>query len=350
MTSLGKKKSPKITNVPSESVSPIKENLKRSKSQEEDLELIELFSSKWIEVKKLKEIEIESGRVYKRGKFSKQEEETVRSKVSEYLSINNISETEFKEDFFNQKGRKQFKKLFVEVAKSLPQGRPVVMVYHYMRRIYHPGNKQGSWLPEEDLHLKRLFAIHGPQWEIISSELGRFNHSCRDRYRWIREQFGKGIWSKDEIDRLREAIEARKKLVVDHTLGAWAWISEQVKTRSWHQCLTKWTNSISFKDKHPNQKCVRWTKEQDLILLNRIYDLAVEDESEIVWNRLIDESWNVWTPMRLKLRWKLLRRRVRNEKILDMDAIIEALINSIKVLSPSKHKSSSSSSGNTECG
>ena len=337
------KKSLKITNIPPESISPNKEISKRTKPQEDDLELVELFSSKWIEVKNLKVIEAETGKSYKRGKFSKLEEQIVRNKTSQYISEHSISEENFKDAIFNQKGRKQFKKFFVEVAKSLPNGRPVIMVYHYMRRLYHPGNKQGSWLPEEDTHLRRLFAIHGPQWEVISKEIGRFNHSCRDRYRWIRGQYSKGSWTSEEIDRLKAAVDARKASVVDHTLGAWAWISEQVKTRSWHQCLTKWTNSLSFKEKHPGHKCVRWTKEQDLILLNRIYDLVVEDESEIIWNRLLDESWNIWTPLRLRIRWKLLRRRVRNEKTLDMDTIIETLINCIKILSPSKHNSSSSS-------
>ena len=36
-----------------------------------------------------------------------------------------------------------------------------------------------------------------------------------------------------------------------------------------------------------------------------------------------------WTPDRLRTRWMMLKRRVLNERKLDMDAILESLLNSL---------------------
>lgn len=328
-----------ITSTATQTISD--RNNKRKEQVEDEQELAQIFSSKWIETKALRRLEAETGKRYKRGKFSRLEEERVRARVQSYLRENHMTDDAFRDALVTgaRESKSAFRNFFVQMAMELP-GRPVITVYHYLRRLYHPGNKQGAWLPEEDLHLRRLFAIHGPQWQVISQELGRFNHSCRDRYRWIREQFRKGPWQPDEIDRLRQAVQDRVRSPPSSSengsIGAWAWIAEKVETRSWHQCLTKWTNSLSFRERHPGVRVVRWTREQDLILLNRIYDLVVEDESEIVWGRLVDDSWNNWTPNKLRMRWRLLRKRVRNERVLDMDTLVETLINSLSSLTPDR--------------
>lgn len=360
MTSLASiknsKKRKKIKNFPTSSISPIKKTDNKLKSKNEknrlkrrqeqkstETQLLEVFSKKWIQTKELRELENETGLKYKRGKFSRLEEK-LRAGVMRYLKYNNKTEEEFREAIVEgiRENKSALGKFCVELTQELP-GRPVITVYHYLRRLYHPGNKQGSWLPEEDMHLRRLFAIHGPQWQIIAKELGRYNNSCRDRYRFIRQQYHKGPWTSDEVTRLRNAVceltSCKKDSGKDKEgVGAWASISEMVQTRNWHQCLVKWTYSLAFWEKHSNQKVIRWTKEQDLILLNRIYDLVVEDESEIVWSRLLDESWNCWTSNRLRTRWQILKKRVNLNKGVhfNLDSLVETLINSMNSLSPDK--------------
>ena len=80
------------------------------------------------------------------------------------------------------------------------------MVYHYVKRLLHPGNRAGNWTKEEDAQLKRLFALKGPQWVEISKMMDRFATACRDRYRKIREQYTKGHWSEEETERLKQAV------------------------------------------------------------------------------------------------------------------------------------------------
>ena len=75
-----------------------------------------------------------------------------------------------------------------------------------------------------------------------------------------------------------------------------------------------------------------WTKAQDYQLCHRLYDMGVEDESEVVWRDLWQEDpmWQqYWTPDRLRTRWMMLKRRVLDERKLDMDAILESLLNSL---------------------
>ena len=297
--------------------------------------LSDLFSSKWMGLSQLRSIEQESGIKYKRGKFSNSEAKIVNDQVQRFLQQQGLTFDQFREQFLNKRGHGRLSDFFVQIARLLG-GRPVIHVYHFLRRQYHPNNWQGQWTEEEDTTLRQLFAKYGPQWEKIGQELGRFNVNCKDRYRFIRASFNKGRWTADEVERLKQAIvDLRRDRPQCHSIGQW--VADQVKTRSWMQCIQKWTSSIELLVKRPGeQRPFQWTDQEDLILLHRIYDLVVEDESEIDWKTLLDETWNHWTPVCLQRRWKLLRRRVYRERMLDMDTIVETLINSLRPLSPDK--------------
>jgi hypothetical protein len=39
------------------------------------------------------------------------------------------------------------------IAASVPM-RPIIAVYHHVRRAYHPLRAQGKWMPSEDALLK----------------------------------------------------------------------------------------------------------------------------------------------------------------------------------------------------
>lgn len=335
-------KQQKVQRIARGSLEPVQNVQKRVKPtipEEERNLLVSLFSSRWMPVKELHRVEAESGVKYKRGKFSNAEAQAVNDIVQKYLAEHNLSFAEFKELFFQRRGHNRLHDFFLMAAQQLV-GRPVIHVYHYMRRQYHPGNWHGRWSPEEDAQLKRLFAIHGPKWETIGEQLGRFHVSCKDRYRNIRQSFNTGRWSEDEVERLRAGILAWRREQPRDT-AVWAWIAEKVGTRSWMQCLSKYTLSLeSHMRRNPNGditiKPLQWTDQEDLTLIHKIYDLVVEDESEIVWSRLLDDDWNLWSPSCLSRRWALLRKRVNRERYLDMDTILETLMRSIKPLSPDR--------------
>lgn len=45
-------------------------------------------------------------------------------------------------------------------------------------------------------------------------------------------------------------------------------------------------------------------------LIDRVYLLQVQDDTEILWNNLPDSSWNIWTGRDLQRRWRLLKEQV----------------------------------------
>jgi hypothetical protein len=288
-------------------------------------------------VKELHRVESESGLQYKRGKFSNTESFLVNQVVQQYLVDHGITFDEFKRLFFESRGHNRLHDFFVTAAQQL-EGRPVIHVYHYLRRQYHPNNWKGQWTETQDAELKRLFAIHGPKWETIGEQLGRFHVSCKDRYRVIRQSFNTGRWSVEEVERLRKAILEWRQTQPKDT-AVWAWIAALVGTRSWIQCLGKYASSLeSHMRTSPTSQYYSarpWTEQDDLFLVHAIYDLVVEDESEIVWGRLVATVGELqkWSPSSLARRWALLRRRVANERSLDMDTILETLMRSMEATS-----------------
>ena len=310
------------------------------------------FTTKWISVKKLKAMEQELGTTYRKGKFTNKERATIEGIIGESVRDLGMSREQLVNDIFNGRGKKRFADLFTKTAVALD--RPVILVYHYMRRLLHPGNRAGSWTRQEDATLRRLFAIKGPMWAEIAKEIGRFATACRDRYRNIRMAYAHGQWTAEETQRLVDAVNelmasrrrhreaAAEADAIPLTLSneestpsppssaiTWHYVSERVQTRSFIQCLTKWS-SIAYKTRHGQRQGPRWTDALDLQLCHQLYDLCVDDESEVTWGKLLESvpHWvNMFTADRLRSRWTMLRRRVLNANRMEMDTVLETLIN-----------------------
>lgn len=126
-------------------------------------------------------------------------------------------------------------------------GRPLIAVYHWVRRSYNPLGKQGKWTLEEDIQLKDAVLQHGTSdWSKISTVVSRTRDDCRDRWRnhcKHRDSRKYGPWSKEEEDELT-------KIVLEETKGKgldtqrdvlWNLISTRMgHRRSQQQCREKW--------------------------------------------------------------------------------------------------------------
>lgn len=305
--------------------------------------LRELYSSKWLSNDELKRLERESGLPFKRGKFGRGEQEICMRALEEYLNLINLNRQEFIDMMFVRNNEKRTavgrtedkcKDFFVTVAGRL-DGRPVVNVYHYLRRRLHPSNTGELWTAEEDAELKSLHLLHGPQWERIGREMGRFHVACRDRFRKIQASYSRGPWTEDEVRRLEQAHARAMSADKPEGVAAWTFISDQVGTRSASQCQWKWTETVMFRSMHPEKKRVNWTIAEDRLLVNSIYDLGIEHPSEIVWSTLCrDGPLAKFTPARVRHRWQLLQKRLRNSDRLPIDDICEALMRDLAPLSP----------------
>lgn len=206
------------------------------------------------------------------------------------------------------------------------------MVYQCIRRMYHPGNLKGRWSEADDQELKRLFVLHGPNWETIGISMGRYGMNARDRYKRFRTFGSTGPWAADELERLTSAVAYVREM---GSTSCWNFISERVETRSPSQCMIKW---ISFECVVKNNgKRPKWTPDLDFNLVGRVYDLAVEDESEVCWKDFVDEGWGVYfNSCAIQMRFAMLKKRIRNHKSMTFDELLESLLLCLKPLLDNK--------------
>ena len=200
----GLRRIPQVTEV--QAAAARRQRRQKQVDSEGPQELAPLYGTKWQTVEKLQELESETGKSYKRGKFSNTEKRIVLESIEEWISEHGeMTREAFINSLFNKGERRRFTDFFVRTATKLG-GRPVLMVYHYIKRLLHPGNRAGNWTEEEDAQLRRLFVLKGPQWVEISKVMTRFATACRDRYRKIREHYAKGHWNAEETERLKQAV------------------------------------------------------------------------------------------------------------------------------------------------
>ncbi len=323
--------------------------VKRPAPEEID-ELRDLYSTKWISNAELKRIERDTGRPFKRGRFTKQEIDMCTAAVEEYILAKHLNREEFIDLMFVRNNEKNallereedsFRDFFVNVARKL-DGRPVVNVYHFLRRRLHPKNTGEAWSLEMDDELKRLHLLYGPQWERIGREMGKFHVSCRDRYRKIQLDYKRGAWSEEEIQRLEEAYQTVENGKKPGNFATWNFISDSVGTRSANQCQWKWTETITFRHLHPDKQRVVWSQREDRCLVTMIFDLGIEHQSEISFSSLCSSGRSLerFTPGRVRHRWAQLKKRVRNADNLPVDDVCEFLMRELAPLSPEMVSSS----------
>ncbi|KAK7696166.1 hypothetical protein QCA50_000817 [Cerrena zonata] len=210
--------------------------------------------------------------------------------------------------------------------------RPIIAVYHHVRRAYHPLAQQGRWMPAEDNALRKAFAEHGAQWEKISNVVGRASGDCRDRYRnhiEHRDQRQNGAWTKEEEEELT-------KIVLEMTIEQgkdidndvfWGIVSQRMGNRRGRQQVRiKWTDSLSNQFKNRGQK-PRWSQMDSYLLVHKVASLNVRDDSEVDWKQLPDENWNVWSAHQLQRRWKTLKDSIKDSKHMTHTEIMEILKN-----------------------
>lgn len=318
---------------------------------EEAEHLRDLYSRKWIPYEDLKRIERETGKPFRRGRFSKPESDLVMASVDSYLRHKNLNREDFIEMMFVKNNEKtaisteNCKDFFVDIAGKL-DGRPVVNVYHFLRRRLHPSNTGEVWGRAEDEELKRLHLLHGPHWEKIGRELGRFHISCRDRFRKIQEAYRRGPWTDAEVAALQEAHAMALRGEKPEGVASWTFISQRLGTRSAPQCQWKWTEHMLFSGTGPRRR-TEWDLAHDLILVTAIYDLGIEHQSEISWSRVLAGNEGLrgrYTPGRLRTRWMVLGKRVKNVGQMAIDDVCDLLMRDLAPLSPEMVNSDSDAS------
>ncbi|KAF9481820.1 hypothetical protein BDN70DRAFT_802572 [Pholiota conissans] len=288
-----------------------------------------LLANKWLGANKLAELVRLQGLVYKKGKFSAIEEEQLRAAIEKYQSEKGLTEVQILETIFSKTDKSKDTAFWSELTSAVPL-RPIIAVYHHVRRSYHPMKQQGPWKSYEDDALKQAVADLGQQWEKVSYRVGRMASDCRDRYRnhIVNSDIRiTGHWSAEEEEKLT-------RIVTDMTIKQgkdidndvfWGKVSELMGgTRGRQQCRIKWTDALSKTVKNEGRK-PRWSPQDAFILVHKVDSLNVRDDTEIDWKLIPDQDWNLWSAHTLQRRWLTLKKGVKGYEDMTHQEIMDIL-------------------------
>ncbi|KAH7887607.1 hypothetical protein F5I97DRAFT_1805530 [Phlebopus sp. FC_14] len=288
-----------------------------------------MLANKWMNASKLAELVKTQGLVYKKGKFSAIEEQQLRTAIETFKAQRALSDDQVLEVIFQKNEKAKDNTFWSEITAAVPQ-RPIIAVYHHVRRTFHPKKQQGKWMPEEDNLLKQAVADLGQQWEKVSEIVGRMSSDCRDRYRnhiANREVRVTGLWSREEEEELT-------RIVTELTINQgkdfdndvfWGIVSDKMNNRRGRQqCRIKWTDSLSKTVKNEGQK-PRWSPQDAYILVHKIDSLKVRDDTEIDWKTLPDPDWNLWSAHSLQRRWLTMKRGIKGYEEMTHQEIMDIL-------------------------
>ncbi|KAL4076126.1 hypothetical protein J3A83DRAFT_4225101 [Scleroderma citrinum] len=288
-----------------------------------------MLANKWMNASKLAELVKSQGLVYKKGKFSAIEEQQLKTAIENFKICRGLSDDQILEIIFQKNEKGKDNTFWSEITTAVPQ-RPIIAVYHHVRRTFHPKKQQGKWTPEEDNLLRQAVTDLGQQWEKVSERVGRMSSDCRDRYRnhiANRELRVTGPWSKveeDELTRIVAEMTIQQGKDFDNDVF-WGIVSDRMgNRRGRQQCRIKWTDSLSKTVKNEGQK-PRWSPQDAYILVHKVDSLKVRDDTEIDWKTLPDSDWNLWSAHSLQRRWLTMKRSIKGYEDMTHQEIMDIL-------------------------
>ncbi|KAF5897187.1 cyclin-D-binding Myb-like transcription factor 1, partial [Clarias magur] len=276
-------------------------------------------SQAWFTTKEDKNTLVNKGHKWKQGMWSKEEIDILMSNIENYLKNRGIQDPS---EIIFEMSKEERKDFYRSIAWGL--NRPLFAVYRRVLRMYDNRNHVGKYTQEEIEKLKELRQKHGNDWATIGSALGRSASSVKDRCRLMKDTCHTGKWTEEEERRLTEVVHELTGTEAGDVVTqgvSWASVADLVGTRSEKQCRSKWLNYLNWKQSGGTE----WTKEDDLNLIRRIIELAVEDENEINWD-ILAEGWSsVRSPQWLRSKWWTIKRQVANHKDLQFPVLLKGL-------------------------
>ncbi|GAB6029432.1 Cyclin-D-binding Myb-like transcription factor 1 [Chamberlinius hualienensis] len=260
-----------------------------------------------------------NGHQWKQGMWSKEEADLLDENIKRFCIKHGVADPAEVVFEMTKDERKDF---YRAVSKGL--NRPLFSVYRRVIRMYDKKNHIGRYTPNEQNKLKKLHEKHGNDWQTIGTQLGRSASSIKDKCRLMKDNCNVGKWFPNEEKLLAEAVYDLSSANVGEVIStgiSWAKVAEKVKTRSEKQCRTKWLNYLNWKHAGGSE----WTREDDVKLVNKMYDSEVDDENDVDW-AVLSIGWkSVRSPQWLRGKWWNLKRHVPNATTLKFKDICRQL-------------------------
>nr|XP_045739367.1 transcription termination factor 1 [Mirounga angustirostris]XP_045739368.1 transcription termination factor 1 [Mirounga angustirostris]XP_045739369.1 transcription termination factor 1 [Mirounga angustirostris] len=252
------------------------------------------------------------------GKFSVKENKQLEKNVQEFLSLTGIENAdkllytdrypEEKSVITDLKRRYAFR---LHIGKGI--ARPWKLVYYRAKKMFDVNNYKGRYSKGDMEKLKIYHSLHGNDWKKIGEMVARSSLSVALKFSQISSPRNHGAWSKTETQKLIKAVEEviLKKMSphdlkeVDSKLQenpegclsivreklykgiSWVEVEAKVETRNWMQCKSKWTEILTKRmtngrDVYRGVNALR----AKINLIERLYEVNVEDTNEIDWEDL----------------------------------------------------------------
>ncbi|KAF7693880.1 cyclin-D-binding Myb-like transcription factor 1 isoform X2 [Silurus meridionalis] len=289
-------------------------------------------SQAWFTTKEDKNTLVNKGHKWKQGMWSKEEIDILMSNIENYLKNRGLQDPS---EIIFEMSKEERKDFYRSIAWGL--NRPLFAVYRRVLRMYDNRNHVGKYTQEEIEKLKELRQKHGNDWATIGAALGRSASSVKDRCRLMKDTCHTGKWTEEEERRLTEVVHELTGTEAGDVVTqgvSWASVADLVGTRSEKQCRSKWLNYLNWKQSGGTE----WTKEDDINLIRRIIELAVEDENEINWD-ILAEGWSsVRSPQWLRSKWWTIKRQVSNHKDLPFPVLLKGLQDVVEAPSSTVNK------------
>ncbi|XP_055988823.1 transcription termination factor 1 [Sorex fumeus] len=258
------------------------------------------------------------GVTIKFGKFSVKENKQLEQNVHDFLALTGIESAdkllytdrypEEKSAITDLKRKYSFR---VHIGKGI--ARPWKLVYYRAKKMFDVNNYKGRYSPGEEEKLKAYHSLHGNDWKKIGEMVERSSLSVALKYSQISSKRNRGAWSKEETQKLTKAVEEviLKKLTpqelseVDAKLQArpehrlsivrerlykgisWVEVEARVETRNWMQCKSKWMEILTRRMTNGRRVYRGLNALQAKVnLIERLYEINVEDANEIDWEDL----------------------------------------------------------------
>lgn len=262
------------------------------------------------------------------GKFSAKENKQIEKNVQDFLSLTGIESAdkllytdrypEEKTLITNLKRKHAFR---LHIGKGI--ARPWKLVYYRAKKIFDVNNYKGRYNEEDTKKLKAYHSLHGNDWKKIGAMVARSSLSVALKFSQIGGTRNQGAWSKAETQRLIKAVEdvilkkmspqelreldsklqedpeGRLSIVREKLYKGISWVEVEarVETRNWMQCKSKWTEILTKRMTHGGfvYRGVN-ALQAKITLIERLYELNVNDANEIDWEDLASAIGDVPPP------------------------------------------------------
>ncbi|XP_068012047.1 transcription termination factor 1 isoform X2 [Melanerpes formicivorus] len=262
------------------------------------------------------------GIAVKFGRFTQKENDQLQKNIEEFLSISGIESAEkllFTCRYPEEREVIQRLKVEHQFCEKISEGipRPWRLIYYRARKIFDPNNYKGKYSKEEKERLKRYQAMHGNDWKKISEMMSRSNISLARKYSEIKSDINNGPWSKEETQKLINAVEevikkriekeeanlsssedsCRDLLIEREKLYQnlpWTEIETHVGTRYWRQCKQKWLTILRMRmNKGKSLYRGKEGLQAKINLIKRLHELEVEDPNDVNWAEICNAVGDV---------------------------------------------------------